>query len=227
MHEAYMRIQGVTESVANLIRLEIITGKLPADAKLNENDLAERFGVSRPPLREAFRKLENENLIVSIPRKGSCVAGISREDCEQIYRARIMIESAAIDILGEQKITNLAPLREAIEEGRRFFTPDSPAGQDLLDYFTVMSGFHNSLVELCRNRWIIHYHSQLRPTLARYQILFLKIPEFGEGLVDKHEEVLRLVEEQKHAAAKKELRRHIMGTLEVLLQRISGLRESA
>lgn len=81
-----MKIYGVVETVQRRLRQAIITGKLPPDHKLNEIELAQEFEVSRPPLREAFRKLENENLIVSIPRRGSYVAGMSKEDCEQIYR---------------------------------------------------------------------------------------------------------------------------------------------
>lgn len=73
-----MKILGVTESAARSLRQEIIMGEISPGAKLNEIKLSNRYGISPPPLREAFRKLEYENLVENVPRKGTYVTEISK-----------------------------------------------------------------------------------------------------------------------------------------------------
>ncbi|MBW2123631.1 MAG: GntR family transcriptional regulator, partial [Deltaproteobacteria bacterium] len=68
-----MEIRGVTKSLVDYLRTQIITGNLPPGQKLNEIRLSSDLGVSRPPLREAFRILEHDRLVASIPRKGTYV----------------------------------------------------------------------------------------------------------------------------------------------------------
>jgi DNA-binding GntR family transcriptional regulator len=200
------------------LRREIITGNLEPGSRLNEIELSERFGVSRPPLREAFRKLESEKLVFSIPRRGSRVADMSREDCEQIYRARIMLECAAIDIIGEQGITDFSQEEEALAADADYVIPANPTAVDMLDYFSMMSRFHNSLVRCCGNRWVIHYHNQLRSTMARYQVLYLRLPGTRKVSVEEHKAILGLLEGGRHQTAKARLAAHIQGTLDALIR---------
>lgn len=222
-----MEIQGVTESVTHRLRAEIIAGALAPGSRLNEIELAARLGVSRPPLREAFRKLESENLVVSVPRKGSCVAGMSLEDCVQIYRARIMLECAAVEIIGEQGVTDLAPLAQTLEAERSFLPRKPPQAENLLDYFDVMSGFHNKLVEVCANRWVIHYYGQLRPTMARYQMMYLRLPGARQTSLAEHDVVLDFIRQGRWTDAKRELTAHILQTRDALIQGITNGRPAA
>ena len=94
-----MEILGVSKSAVQHLRNLIISGQLAPGQRLNEVDLSSRLGISRPPLREAFRYLENENLVIRIPRRGCYVTEVSMEDCLQIFDARQMIECYAVDIL--------------------------------------------------------------------------------------------------------------------------------
>ena len=100
-----MEIIGVTRSAFHYLRAKIITGELPAGQKLNENQLSSLLDISHPPLREAFRLLEHEHLVVNVPRKGICVTTVSREDLREVYNAskctrhkEISIEKGGFDI---------------------------------------------------------------------------------------------------------------------------------
>ena len=215
-----MDIRGVSDVVQEQIRKEIITGKLEPGSRLNELDLSERLGVSRPPLREAFRKLESEKLIFSIPRRGSRVALMSREDCEQIYRARIMLECAAIDIISEQGLTESSLEEELLVIDSQYTIPVDPSVSDMVEYFDIMSRFHNNLVKFCGNRWIVHYHGQLRSPMARYQLMYLRLPGTREISVEDHRCILRLLQEWRYQEAKDMLADHIRGTLAALMVNI-------
>ena len=90
-----MDISGVTQNTLDYLKFKIITGEFQPNQKLNETVLSAQLGISRPPLREAFRLLEQHHLVVSIPRKGCYVSDVSFEDFIEIYQTREMIEEYA------------------------------------------------------------------------------------------------------------------------------------
>lgn len=211
-----MHINGVTESAVRRLREEIITGRLEPGSRLPEAELSERFGISRPPLREAFRTLSNENLVVCVPRKGSFAAPMSREDCEQIYRVRRMLECTALDILRQEGISP-APLRDALRAAQ-----EPPSAASTLDHFNLMSSFHLRLVECAGNRWLLHCHQGLRSSLARYQVLYLNIPGANAPSLAEHARILALLEQGDFDRAKEALAAHLDRTRECLLANMPG-----
>ena len=216
-----MQIKGVAETVEARLRKEIMTGAIGPGERVNEISVSERYGVSRPPLREALRRLENENLIISIPRRGSFVAELSRADCLQIYRARIMIECGALDIIKENGGCDTEVLGRVLAEEKRLTRSRAGAAKrDPHGDYLIMSKFHNALVEICGNSWLIHFHRQLRPTMGRYQIMYLMIPGQSMHSLEEHDEVFDLLCRQQYDDAQKSLRTHIERTLDVLRDKV-------
>lgn len=84
------------EVLAARLRESIADGSLAPGQQLHQEDLSERFGVSRSPLREALRQLEGEGLVVYQPNRGAIVASLTRAEIRQIYEIRKILESAAI-----------------------------------------------------------------------------------------------------------------------------------
>jgi len=216
-----MPVKSVVESVAELLRREIITGQLSSGAKLNEIELSDRIGISRSPLREAFRKLEHENLVISIPRKGVYVAGMSIKDCEEVYRARQFIECSVVDIICEKGVTELPFVEKAFDMSTKVLVPNFSEGQEMLEYYHVMSGFHKELVKSCQNKWIIHFYNDLSLHLARYQVLYLNTPGVYQLSLNDHSHFLSLIKASSYAEAKEFLSLHITEALHRVKKRIS------
>jgi DNA-binding GntR family transcriptional regulator len=86
------------EATTDRIRDEILSGHLPVGTKLNELDLADRYGVSRVPVREALRALARSGVVVFVPRKGAFVSTPVDSDYEEVYLARDAIETAGIRV---------------------------------------------------------------------------------------------------------------------------------
>jgi DNA-binding GntR family transcriptional regulator len=84
------------QSVSDQLRDEILDGTIPAGSRLVETELAERFGVSRGPIRDALRDLARSGLAVDVPRRGTFVSSLSERDLEEVYVLRRAIEEAAV-----------------------------------------------------------------------------------------------------------------------------------
>ena len=86
----------LSDSVYQYLYRGILTGKFKPGERLREMELAERFNTSQAPIREALRKLEQEDLVQSIPFKGSFVTSLSEEEISDIYTVRSSLESLVI-----------------------------------------------------------------------------------------------------------------------------------
>src|SRR5512143_3710958 len=83
------------ERILETIRDAITSGKLKPGEKVAEPELAERMGISRTPIREAFRQLESEGYLTVIPRKGAVVISFSERDIEEFYAIKSILEGYA------------------------------------------------------------------------------------------------------------------------------------
>jgi DNA-binding GntR family transcriptional regulator len=129
--------------VCNVIREAIIRGDFKPGERLKQSDLAEKMGVSRMPIREAFRKLESEGLILLEPHKGAVVKSISIEDMEEIYALRSELEKMAVyqsvNLLTEEDIEQLSSLVAVMENAK---DPDT--------FVQYNIDFHRLLVKRCK-----------------------------------------------------------------------------
>jgi DNA-binding GntR family transcriptional regulator len=129
--------------VCNILREAIIRGDFEPGERLKQSELAEKLGVSRMPVREAFRKLESEGLITLEPHKGAVVKSISLEDIEEIYALRSSLEKMAvyksIDLLTKEDLTELTELVEQME-----------TAEDVDTFIQFNIDFHRILVKRCK-----------------------------------------------------------------------------
>ena len=108
------------DEIVQVLRQAIISGEVQPGQRLIEAELADTFGVSRAPLREALRELSADGLLEIIPRKGTFVVKLSDDDIREIYSLRLALESLAVEILVEKSTPDeLAVLQEVIQEIER------------------------------------------------------------------------------------------------------------
>jgi DNA-binding GntR family transcriptional regulator len=93
--EASIKFKSLSDQLYDYLSTSIIEGRLKPGEKLIENDLYTRFGISRSPIRECFRILESEGLIVINPRKGTFVRELTPKDIEDVFPVRASLESLA------------------------------------------------------------------------------------------------------------------------------------
>ena len=203
-----MKIIGVSEGVLKYIRVNIITQDLQPGQKLNEIELSEKMGVSRSPLREAFRVLEGEGLVETIIRKGSYVTKMSRKNCEDIYEAREMMECFAVDILKKKRARKIPLIKSALKKSITSSLDDSSDPYDRYEYIESIGAFHFKLIEQSGNSRIFRFYKALFPCLARYQAIYT-YPEVMGSSHKEHSKIVELIENGKYGEAKNELKLHI------------------
>src|SRR5438034_3733684 len=102
---------------AAALRKLILAGEYKPGERLIEQRLTERLGISRPPLREAMRVLQQEGLVVTFPRRGAVVTPLDAEDVHEIYTLRFALDRLAVELgVPVRDPALLVPLRVALEE---------------------------------------------------------------------------------------------------------------
>ncbi|MEJ2718727.1 MAG: GntR family transcriptional regulator [Deltaproteobacteria bacterium] len=220
-----MEIPGVTESVAQHLRQKIILGELESGARLNEVQLAEAFGVSRPPLREALRLLERDHLVTCIPRKGSFVAPLSVDHFDDIFAARRMIETFAIEIFAQKGIRKLDAVRETLQTASELAAPDPDDTEGMLLFWKTFSDFHLKLVDSSHNPYLQNFYRVISLNLARCQVMYLKIPGSWKDSIKHHRSILASIEKGNYVRARDLLVKHLDMTLSQLKTSIQKARD--
>jgi DNA-binding GntR family transcriptional regulator len=102
------------QEVLGALRSGILANEIKTGSRLLEADIAEQMGVSRAPVREAIRHLEQEGLVEIFPHRGAVVVGLPEAEIDAIYELRAVIEgratAAAVDVVGEPELTRLEAL---------------------------------------------------------------------------------------------------------------------
>ncbi|MBN2705569.1 MAG: GntR family transcriptional regulator, partial [Deltaproteobacteria bacterium] len=108
------------EKIVEVLRDAIIRQKIRPGERITELEVAERFGISRTPIREAFRQLESEGFLTIIPRKGAVVADIEEKDIRDFYEIKGVLEGyaarQAVARMTEKEILRLEQYNQEIRE---------------------------------------------------------------------------------------------------------------
>jgi DNA-binding GntR family transcriptional regulator len=207
----------VTNSIVEYLRGKIIIGELPGGQRLNENQLAPKLGISRPPMREAFRILEHEHVIVSIPRKGVYIKELSINDCQEVYQMREMLECYAVDLLRSKNILSLQEVSSTLTSASGLLIPPDDDQDQRLKYLKIFADFHIKLVEASGNNRLDYFYKSIQSTLYRYQFLYLSLPGAGGHSLEEHHHILNLITAGAYDEAKKSLKAHVDRMFELLV----------
>lgn len=194
--------------VADAIRDMILAGELLPGDRLIEERLTEQLGVSRPPLREALRLLEREDLVVSIPRRGMIVSPLTLQDVYELFTLRAIYERMAVNLgVPVRDPERLERMREALEA-----MADAAHKEDRAKLVKSAFEFHLGLVALAGHRRLEDAYRplwlQLRLCMAVNTRVREQLSETLEGNVERHRRLLALIEAGDPEAVLAELEVH-------------------
>lgn len=180
---AYLPLRDV---VFHTLREAILKGELKPGERLMELQLAAKLGVSRTPIREAIRMLEQEGLAVTIPRKGAEVAKMTEKDMEDVLQVREALDELAASIACEQiSEEELEELRQTMRE----FEEHTKSG-NLKMIAEADVKFHDIIYKATGNPKLVSMVSNLREQMYRYRVEYLKDEKNYPVLVKEHSEIV-------------------------------------
>lgn len=198
--------RNLRQEITETLRGAVIAGEMTAGAVYSAPSLAEQFGVSPTPVREALLDLAKEGLVEVVRNKGFRVTALSPEELDDITELRALIEPPTIRRITEQgvpakAIKQLRPLAAGIEK--------AAARRDFIAHVTIDMQFHLALLELAGNARLLETVRSLRTSSRIYGLR--RLPD-GDALFDsshEHAELLDLIEAGDADGAEALMRRHI------------------
>jgi DNA-binding GntR family transcriptional regulator len=194
--------------VAELLRQRIFKRELEPGSWIDEMKLAEEYGISRTPLREALKVLAAEGLVTMKVRRGAYVTEVSDKDLSDVYHLLSLLESDAASVVAEKatdaQIKELQALHKELEA----------ALGDREKFFAINERFHMRLLEIAGNRWRDQMVADLRKVmkLNRHNSL-LKSGRIEESLRE-HKAIVAALAARDAAAAAEKMRKHFRSGLE-------------
>ena len=158
--------------VAERLRQRIFSQELEPGSWIDELKIAEAYGISRTPLREALKVLAAEGLITMKVRRGAYVTEVSTRDLSDVYHLLSLLESDAAGVVATQ--ATKAQLQELQALHRELEAAALPGQQDRERFFAINERFHMRLLEIADNRWRDQMVADLRKVmkLNRHNSLF-------------------------------------------------------
>src|SRR6266480_298855 len=192
----------------------ILAGDLPAGAKLNEATIADLLGVSRGPVREAFRALEESGLVRLEKNRGVFVRQIDVREADEIYELR-----AVLDEFVGRRVTQTATDSDIRDLRALVERMDKAAAKNDLDaYYEVNLAFHDRLVQLTGNEKLLFTYRRLINELHLYRRTALGQAGAVPVSSHQHHDIVEKIAARQAAAAGRALFEHVMGSRERMHQ---------
>ena len=193
------------EVVYLTLRKAILKEKLKPGDRLMENTIANKIGVSRTPVREAIRMLQQDGLVEMIPRKGAHVANISTQDLTDVLELRKSLErlalaKACVNITDDQ----IKELKIA-----EYLFEKVLAENDFTKIAEADEKFHDVIMGASGNKKLVEILGELREQMYRYRLEYLKQDGMLDIIANEHNEIIKAVSKADAKAAVEALNVHI------------------
>jgi len=193
----------LVDNVTERLRGALLSGEIKPGERIRVAELEKTFGVSHIPIREAFRRLEAEGMIVALPQRAAVAAGVDLEDLGGLYDLRRVIECEVI----RRSVASMTPEQVArVEEALRVLVATAQ-DNDSPEFWERHMDFHWSLLEPAASAWVKRVLDQMWIASQRYVRIFVS-ETIGDAMRD-HRDLLAACKKRDADRAEKILRRHL------------------
>ena len=220
MSQAAEERRALVDKLASQLHARVLSGELPSGTRLRQEALAEEFGVSRTPVREALRKLQAGGLVELQPNRGAVVRGLSPTEIRDAYEVRAALEALAAGLAAEranreqlQRLGNAqAEFRAALEQtvARRQGGREVGA-REIRRWGHANDEFHQTIHEASGNDVLVSTLAQLHRNFPRdlSRLVISESTTMLETNVREHKEILEALTRHDAAAASELMHRHV------------------
>jgi DNA-binding GntR family transcriptional regulator len=202
------------QAAAERLRALIIEGALAPGTRLNERELSEQLGVSRTPLREAFRLLAADGLLIQLPNRGVQVVALSREDVRHAFEVMASLEGLAGELAAgrvtDADLAELRALQGDLEKAHR--------RRDLPAYYRVNRAIHDRITAIAANPVLAQTYRTLNARLHALRFRSNLNGAKWERAVAEHRSMIGALAARDGAALRDLLVRHLHAKLQAVLE---------
>ena len=200
------------QEVAERLRQRIFAHDLQPGTWIDEQKLAEQYGISRTPLREALKVLASEGLVELKPRRGCYVTEISAQDLDDIFPLMAMLEGRcafeAVSRIKRGDVEALKAIHDLLEEAAR--------DNRIEAFFEANQEFHRKVQELAGNRWLLMVIQDLRKVLKLSRMHSLSLEGRLQQSLEEHRVIMAAIAAGHAEAAERAMHDHLLSGREAL-----------
>jgi DNA-binding GntR family transcriptional regulator len=200
------------------LKQAIVRGDFSPGNRLVESRIADAMGISRTPVREAIHKLEREGLIKKLPQGGFYVLNLTREEIEETFGIRSVLESYAARLAAiKHHREELEPLEEKIEEFQYFLNRG-----EMEALLKTNTEFHSLLYAMSRSPKLIKMINDLQDQIYRFRRIILRIQMMAKTSNDDHRQMLRAMKRRDADRVETIVREHILRGQKIVLRELEN-----
>lgn len=205
--------QGLAAAVTSKLRDLIVEGSIAAGTRLNERMLCERLGVSRTPLREAFKTLAVEGLIDLLPNKGAVVTQMSIADIRQTFEVMAALEGFS----GQLACERISDAEIAEIKALHYEMLAAHARRDLPTYYKINHLIHDRINAAADNAVLTNTYLQINARIQSLRFRSNFNQEKWDRAVEEHEAMMAALEKRDAPALRKVLEQHLVNKRDTVI----------
>ena len=195
----------LTDEIADVVRERILKGEYEIGEKIKENQIASELKVSRTPIREAFKLLENEGLIDYIPNRGCFAKGFTKQDVDDIYAVREALEELAVrwavERITPEEITALEEQVDLME----FYTKK----KDKKKVLELNASFHDVIYAAARSRFLAQVLRSYKEYIEKTRKSIFYEQAYLENILSEHRAIFETMRERDTEKAVGAIAKHL------------------
>ena len=218
-----MKVESLTDMAKRYLEKWIVTESLKPGQQIKEDEIASKLEISRPPVREAFKALESEGLVIRKPRRGVFVVEMSKDDVIEVYMLKANLYAMATElalehITGEQ-LEELCDLVQKMEDCIHV------EGSDILNYQKFHRKFHIRIMDIAGNRRLEIVASNLHKQIQKFSYQTLHDKNHLTKSLKYHKKIVEKILERDTKNACKIMKEHVLDAMNFLIK-MPGLFDS-
>lgn len=207
---SFVKPQPLGVLIADALRRDIVNGRLRGGQELRQEEVAERFGTSRLPVRDAIQTLERDGLLTVLPNRRVVVAQFDEPEVTDHYRVRALIESEAAASCAKRRI-DVAPLEEVQQA-----LEAADARGERAEHVLLSREFHALIWSESGSPWLERLAQTMWQGIAPYTPDL--VPDQAPLAAAEHRAIIEALRGHDEAAARDAMRDHILRSCESLLR---------
>jgi DNA-binding GntR family transcriptional regulator len=225
--QSIQRGKSLYEQTYQALRTSILTGELTPGDRLIETNLAEQLRVSRTPIREAIRRLQQESLVTDDAGNGLRVATVSAADAIYLYDCRIALEQLSVAGACQNATTRQLQAIEAVVAQAEQLPVQNPSKQAGLQMLELDCQFHRLIAEGSGNHWLVALLDKVFDQMTLLRVQTTQHNPLVLEIRKEHRKVLESIMHRDAEVAVQSVRDHLVASKARVVQEIQSLQSSA